>query len=163
MNSYLKNILLPAILVAMSAAAQAQYVWVDEKGVKQFSDQPPPASVPANRILKAPDQRAASSGEEAQATDAPPAPKPPSLAARNEEYNKRRAEQAEKDKKAEEARQMASDKSKVCERSKAYLRDLESGARISTTDANGEKKFLSDDERSKEIGEAKHNMQSCTN
>src|SRR5205823_1792862 len=37
-----------------SCAAQAQYVWLNERGVKQFSDMPPPASVPENRILKSP-------------------------------------------------------------------------------------------------------------
>ena len=32
--------------------ALAQYVWVDDKGNKQYSDTAPPASVPKNRILK---------------------------------------------------------------------------------------------------------------
>ena len=43
-----------ALLAALAAPALAQYVWLDEKGVKQYSDMPPPASVPTNRILKQP-------------------------------------------------------------------------------------------------------------
>ena len=35
-------------------AVHAQHVWVDEKGVKQYSDMAPPTSVPTNRILKSP-------------------------------------------------------------------------------------------------------------
>ena len=40
--------------LGFATAAMAQYVWVDDKGVKQFSDMPPPASVLKNRILKQP-------------------------------------------------------------------------------------------------------------
>ena len=32
----------------------AQYVWLNDKGVKQYSDMPPPAAVPNQRILKSP-------------------------------------------------------------------------------------------------------------
>ena len=45
--------LLASLWLSM-ASAHAQYVWVDEKGLKQYSDRAPPASVPLKRILKAP-------------------------------------------------------------------------------------------------------------
>ena len=41
-------------MLLMAPMAQAQYVWVDAKGVKQFSDRAPPGSVPLKRILKSP-------------------------------------------------------------------------------------------------------------
>ena len=37
-----------------ASAALAQYIWLDSKGVKQYSDRPPPPSVPTSKILKAP-------------------------------------------------------------------------------------------------------------
>lgn len=39
---------------AIALPAQAQYVWLDARGVRQFSDRPPPPSVPDSRILKGP-------------------------------------------------------------------------------------------------------------
>ncbi|MCC2962715.1 DUF4124 domain-containing protein [Massilia sp. IC2-278] len=53
----------PALLLRRAAAvallfaaglAQAQFVWVDPKGVRHYSDQPPPPGTPPARILKAP-------------------------------------------------------------------------------------------------------------
>lgn len=39
---------------AIALPALAQYAWLDARGVRQFSDRPPPPSVPDHRILKAP-------------------------------------------------------------------------------------------------------------
>ncbi|HEU4850995.1 MAG TPA: DUF4124 domain-containing protein, partial [Telluria sp.] len=52
-HQYLKTILGAALLLATASAA-AQYVWVDAKGARTYSDRPPPPEVPANKILKAP-------------------------------------------------------------------------------------------------------------
>ncbi|MFZ6753516.1 DUF4124 domain-containing protein [Undibacterium sp. Dicai25W] len=141
------------------ASACAQYVWVDEHGNKQFSDTPPPSSVPKNRILKGKnlidsntDTGDASSSSKAADT---PRQKTDSIASRNEDYNKRKAEQAEKDKKAAEAQQAANDKSKNCERVKSYQKTLESGARVTATDKNGERNYLTDEQREKELADTK--------
>ncbi|UUZ48461.1 DUF4124 domain-containing protein [Massilia sp. B-10] len=40
-------------MLMLVSLAQAQYVWVDEKGVKQFSDRSPPSNIPAKNILEA--------------------------------------------------------------------------------------------------------------
>ncbi|HEU4775758.1 MAG TPA: DUF4124 domain-containing protein, partial [Telluria sp.] len=45
---------LAAALLAVSAQALAQYLWIDEKGIKQLSDRPPPPNIPEKNILKAP-------------------------------------------------------------------------------------------------------------
>lgn len=42
------------LLLLASSLAHAQYSWIDEKGVRQFSDRPPPPGTPAEKILKAP-------------------------------------------------------------------------------------------------------------
>lgn len=61
---------LAAVALLFSAGlAQAQFVWVDPKGVRHYSDQPPPPGTPPARILKAPGLPAASA-------QAAPAPKP---------------------------------------------------------------------------------------
>ena len=153
------------ILTTMTcAAAFAQYVWVDEKGVKQFSDTPPPTSVPKNHILKTKNSQdvGADSSTSAPTTNPDtPAPKQNTVESRNEDYNKRRAEQAEKEKKAADAQQAANEKNKNCERLKSYLRTLEAGVRISSTDSNGERAFLTDDQRAKEYADAKKASSAC--
>lgn len=48
------RLLAATALMAFASMAQAQYMWIDDKGLKQFSDRPPPPSVPLKHILKAP-------------------------------------------------------------------------------------------------------------
>ncbi|WP_423681690.1 DUF4124 domain-containing protein [Undibacterium sp. WLHG33] len=148
------------------ASALAQYVWVDEKGNKQFSDTPPPASTPKNRIIKS---QGLSTTRPAEANDAASASKdavnaaqkPMTTSSRNEEFNKRRAEQAEKDKKATEEQQAAADKQKNCERARSYQKVLESGQRVATTDKNGERNYLTDAQREKEAADVKKALAGC--
>lgn len=148
-----------------TSTALAQYVWTDEKGVKQFSDMPPPPSVPANRILKQPrGTPSATSESNAQETAAATAAAPQpamSIAEKNAEFRKRKAEQVENEKKAADEARLAAEKSKNCERARDYLRALESGERISRTDRNGERSFLTDEQREKETREAQRAAQDC--
>lgn len=162
MQSYLKGIIFPLLALTLaSQAVYAQYVWVDEKGVKQFSDMPPPPSVPASRILK-------SGGRPVSASDAAPASqddasasKPQTWSQKNEDYNKRKTEQAEKDRKANQEKQASAEKAKYCDRARGYQRDLESGIRISSTDKNGERNFMTDEQRAKELDDLKHKLADC--
>jgi hypothetical protein len=90
-NHTTKAILLGAMLLA-SAVAHAQYAWIDEKGVRQYSDQPPPTSTPAAKILKTPRGMARPATEAAApAPAATPANAPPTLAEREADYKKRMA------------------------------------------------------------------------
>jgi len=153
---------------ALCAVAQAQYVWVDDKGNKQFSDLPPPKTVPKDKILKSPagaPKAAAAPAAENKAAPAsqaePKLEKPVTTASKNEDFNKRRAEQAEKDKKAEQEKTAADDKAKNCERARNYQQSLSSGARLSRTDKNGERSFLSDAERQQELDVAKKALADC--
>lgn len=171
-----KTILALLLAAAGTGAAWAQYVWLDEKGVKQYSDRPPPASVPAGRILKpaaaaaTPAVPAPGSGTQAKAAEgpssSPAAPATamkgaPSIAERNAEFNKRRAEQADKDRKSAEQERLAAEKTRNCERAASYKRSLEAGARIARVNANGEQAFLSDDQRAQEIREANKLLEAC--
>jgi hypothetical protein len=100
---------------------------------------PPPASTPKNRIIKSPGQSATKPAEPSDTASASKdaanaQQKPMTTSARNEDFNKRRAEQAEKDKKASEDQQANADKQKNCERARSYQKVLESGQRVATTD-----------------------------
>lgn len=167
-----RSLICVSCVAAMFAAANAsaQYVWINEKGVKQYSDMPPPASVPTSKILKHPGGIPASSPSGTQSdqassdsSDAVPekSKQPLTTAEKNAEFQKRKMEQAEKDKKAAEQQQQAAEKAKNCERAQAYQRSLESGERLARTDKNGERYYLSDQQRSQETQENKRILDSC--
>lgn len=153
------------VLLAFTTLAQAQYIWINEKGVKEYSDRSPPPSIPSKNILKAP-------GGVPAAADAPPALTPaaaatsaarpaPSLADRNADYNKRRKDQAEQAKKAGDEASQKAEKAENCSRTLAAKRSLDSGARISTVDNNGERRFIDDTERAREAARADKILASC--
>lgn len=177
--------------IAISTAcgsALAQYVWTNEKGVRQYSDQPPPPSVPDSRIIRGKNMPTATGGASQAANSGAANPgaanpgavnpgaarpdalgsgeagaraKAPSIAERNAEFNKRRTQQAENEKKAAEEEKMAQQKKSNCERASNYKRTLESGARISRIGANGEQAVLNDEQRAQELREAQKALESC--
>lgn len=146
-----------ALLLPLAAAAQWQ--WVDKDGRKVFSDQAPPADVPARNILKRPPQATApaaqppSDGAGSNAAAAPPkAPPAPKITGQDKELEARKkaaeADEAAKKKVAEA--ENAKIKAENCERAKRAKASLESGIRISSTNAKGEREFLSDEGRAAE-------------
>lgn len=144
------------------ATAVAQYVWLDEKGTKQFSDMPPPPSVPPSRILKQPgDGSAAAPREVTEEKQAAPSKAEPSIAEKNAEFRKRKAEQADKEKKAAEETERAAEKAKNCERAREYQRTLDSGERIVRRDNNGERAFLTDEQRTQEARHTRKILDDC--
>lgn len=155
MNSTTPARLLAATaLLACAALAQAQYMWVDEKGIKQLSDRAPPASVPLKNILKAPRGVASAANMPAE----PPvlaaaAARPkgaPSLAERNADYNKRAKETAEREQKEKQEQQARADKAENCESARATRQAIDSGVRISKIEKNGERGVMSEEQRAAE-------------
>jgi hypothetical protein len=153
-------------------AAHAQYVWLNEQGVKQFSDMPPPASVPKSRVLKSPGgdlpSRFAAGGtpkdreSRDSAATAPASEKAPmSLAEKNAEFQKRRMEQATREKKAADEERLASEKAKNCDQARSYQQALLSGERIARRDKNGERSFMTDEQREQETREAQRILADC--
>ena len=137
-------------LLLASAAAHAQYLWIDEKGIKQFSDRPPPPSVPEQRILKAPGK--ASFNPDASAPDVPAAParNGATLAEREADYQRRHSEaRAAADKAAEQTRQRA-EQAANCEIARKNQQAISDGIRIATYDKNGERHFMTDAERAEQ-------------
>lgn len=145
-----------ALLAAGCGGALAQHVWMDNKGVKQFSDMPPPPGTPANRVLQSPGPRTT--------PPLPPATEKlaePSIAERNAAFEKRRTEQAERENKASEQARVAGDNARNCEQARSYERTLASGQRISKLDKNGERAYMSDQEKAQEMATAQRVMAQC--
>jgi hypothetical protein len=169
----LKQIAAGMAAMSLTAAAFGQYIWLDEKGVKQYSDMAPPVSVPKERILKEPASRAQAQAKAAPApgkeekpagvetTPTTPPAAPMTTAEKNADFNKRKMEQAEKDKKAAELAKKEADKAKNCERARNYSQGLANGERIFHIDKNGEREYLSDEQRAKEMKEAKSILDNC--
>lgn len=161
--------LLGTLWFGMVGSAWAQYVWLNEKGIKQFSDQPPPLNVPKDRILKTPAARTPSPAKAADEGTVPPAidTEPvsnsgqPTLAERNADFNKRKKDQADKEKKDAEESGRQSIRQKNCIAAKENQRALESGVRISQVGQNGEREFMTDEQRSKAAQENKRGLDEC--
>jgi len=141
--------------------AHAQYSWIDDKGTRVFSDRPPPPGTPANRILKAP-HRLDASADSAPAPAASPAPldapKQPSLADREADYHKRLAERQEEEKKAQAD---AVRKGAMCAEARRREVLLTSGVRIAQMDVNGERSYVSDEERARRLAGAREALAGC--
>ena len=140
----LKQWLMAAALLAGCGAAQAQWAWKDANGRPVYSDRPPPASVPAAHIFKAP------RGQMPDAPEAPALRPSPTLAERNAAYEQRRASAAEQAvRQADEAKAKAS-RTASCESARSNQRALDGGGRIARFNAQGEREFLTDAQRAEE-------------
>ncbi len=158
---------LRALQFACRTLAQAQWVWLNDKGGKELSDRPPPASVPLNRILKAPrglmpDLRKELAEQPADETQKAPATRQkPTLAERNDDFARRRQENAEQTQKAAiEARNKA-ERAAGCADARANQRMLESGIRVTTADANGERVFLSEAQKAEQLKRTQQTLADC--
>jgi hypothetical protein len=149
--------LVASIGLVFTVSAMGQYVWLDAAGRKVFSDQPPPADTPAKRILQQPGKAAlaapvASSnadektaGKTADSADAAvkttPAPKIASKDKDLEAAKKKIDDAAAAKLKAdEEVRSVA--KADNCVRAKQAKNTLDSGVRLTHTNAKGERGYM---------------------
>lgn len=148
--------LLVTHLAGWHAPAAAQYVWVDDKGVKQLSDRPPPPSVPAARILKMPRQPAAGAGDVAPAASSAMVPAPASSATppgptttaeREADFQQRRKTAAAAENKAAAAARELAEQAANCNAARQNQRALDGGGSIVNYDANGERSVMNDDQR----------------
>jgi hypothetical protein len=164
--NYLKHIAVLLATLGATSIAFAQYVWVDQQGVKHFSDVAPPANIPLDHIIKQPGRAGHASVStptpSETATDSSSAAKAPmTTAEQNADFNKRKLEKAAKDKKAEEDAQRQASIASNCAHATSYLNSLKSGGRITTTDSSGERSYLSDADRAKEQAQAQSAVDAC--
>ncbi len=169
MNRYFPcaRLLAAAALTFVAGLAQAQYVWIDAKGIKQFSDRSPPSSVPDKNILKAQGRPAVAILPGDLVTPAPAslaetAKKAlPTVAERNVEFNKRVSDKAAVDKKAAAEAQAKAAKAEQCAAARDYKVQLDSGARIGTVTQSSERGFMSDAERATANAKAEKVLAAC--
>ncbi|MBV8635954.1 MAG: DUF4124 domain-containing protein [Burkholderiaceae bacterium] len=155
-------LLATGLLASSAAFAQAKYIWIDNQGVKQFSDTPPPGDIPEKNIVKQP-RRAAQlpRADTAQSSDAAPADSTnpaPTTAEKEADYKKRKAEQAEKDKKTADDTKQKQAKAENCARARQNLDTLNSGVRMKATDKDGQPAYMTDDQRAQETARAQQTI-----
>jgi hypothetical protein len=150
------RIVLLALACSVPLAASAQWIWLDKSGRKVFSDQSPPADVPAERILKQAGSRgapAATQGAPAVTAAAPAAASLPKASGKDKdlEAKKKQAETAEAEKKKAEEAKVASMRAENCTRARTSRANYESGVRLSRMNEKGEREILDDNQRAAEM------------
>ena len=156
------------VLAFAVTTANAQWQWVEKDGRKIFSDRPPPAEIAEKDILKRPPGavRAAAApalvtpaadpaaGAKPAAAAAAPSSKAsaPKLSGKDAdlEAKKKKAEEEEAAKKKIEEEKVAKTKAENCERAKTGLATLQSGIRMSSVNAKGEREVFDDAKRAAE-------------
>ena len=156
-----KTLILAIAGASFAFSAFAQWQWIDKDGHKVFSDRSPPADIQEKDILKRPvgSYRATATPIDGS-TLAPvaavtaPAGKPsaPRLSGKDAqlEARKKQAEDAEAASKKAEEEKVASAKTENCGRARRGVASFESGVRISTTNAKGEREIMDDQARATE-------------
>ncbi len=153
----LHRLLLSLALLGLSIASHAQWQWVDKDGQKVFSDRAPPFDVPEKNIIKRPNAPAKPSAPtvaaaaEAQAPLAS-APLRPSVSGVDKELEAKKKQLADAEAAKRRAAEDAITKARAenCAQAKQAKVQLDSGVRISRTNAKGEREFLDDTARSAE-------------
>ncbi|NML48246.1 DUF4124 domain-containing protein [Ramlibacter sp. G-1-2-2] len=142
------RLVLAALLCTAPLLASAQWIWLDKDGRKVFSDQAPPPEIAPNRILKQAGQRApaADAAPVAAATAATPTGKDKDL-----EAKKKEGDAAAAAKKKGDEEKVAQAKSDNCARAKSGKATYESGTRVVRTNDKGEREYLNDEERAREM------------
>jgi hypothetical protein len=152
-----------ALLAGASPAVFGQiYSWTDDQGRRQISDRPPEGKV---KDLTVKGGRGTTSGPSSTSTSAPVAKgeerKAQTLNDKALDFNKRQLEREENRVKQEKAEAEARERAQRCERAQGYLRNLEAGGRATRIDPKtGERLFMDDKERERELAEARRSADS---
>lgn len=147
MNTLRKFLLISAVAAAFAGGvsspvwAQA-YQWKDANGRTVISDTPPPRNLSAQKVT--------GGGSSSQL-----APASKSLAEKEMEFRKRQQEKREQSTKQEQENAAKAARAQNCERAQRYLQLLESGRRISSLNKQGETEVLNDEQRQKEMEQAR--------
>lgn len=151
------------LFLLATAGAQAQYVWIEPNGTRQYSDRPPPPGTPASRILKSPGRALLppAPAEEAGSNASPAAKPAPTLAERDAAYRERVKARGEQERKDEEGARKARALAERCETARQNQAALASGTRIAQYGADGERRYLSDEERAERMARANRALQDC--
>ena len=157
------RILSAALACLLCVGAQAQWQWIDKDGRKVFSDRGPPPDIPAKNIIKQPSNlavapSAAAASAPAKSASAPvadsvPEGELPKLSTADKELGdkKKQAEAAAVARARAEEAKAAQIRAENCERSRSGKVLMDSGVRVSITNAKGEREVLDDAGRAAEV------------
>lgn len=160
-------------LMLAAPAFAGTWQWRDASGRMVYSDLPPPPSVPASQILRAPmpatpiEQSSAApaqaTGQPAAAARAATAAAPAGAASRSwaekeQDFRKRAADREEAERKQREEREQTARAGRACQDARSALRALESGMRVSTIDAQGERQVIDEAERARRVDAARQEI-----
>jgi hypothetical protein len=149
----LLRLTLLGLACTLPAVGFAQWQWVDNNGRKVYSDQSPPANIPAKNILRQPGV----TGTPVVATEAVAEPakvqaSAPKITGKDKqlEEKKKQAEAAEAEKKKAEEEQLAKARAENCARAKRAKAEMDSGVRIARMNDKGEREIMDDAARAVE-------------
>ena len=160
----LKPVLLALAGLALALPAAAQWQWIDKDGRKVFSDRPPTSDIREKDILKQPGGKGRppvsvtptdvveGSPPPAARASAPASANTPKISGKDAELQarKKKLEDEEAAKKKAEADKYAQGLADNCARAKKGLASFQSGLRVSTVDAKGERQIMDDSARAAE-------------
>jgi len=157
---------LGALLLCAASAAHAQYVWIGPNGTRQYADRPPPPGTPASKILKAPGRpplEPSTSSETAAATPAPTkgAARPPSLAEQEAAFRERSKARADQEQKTQQEAERRRRLAEHCAAARETQASLASGIRVARVGPDGEKTYMSDEEKAARSEQVKRALQEC--
>jgi len=170
MHPLSRNTLGALLLLAASAAAHAQYVWIGPNGTRQYADRPPPPGTPASKILKspgrlAPEPQAAAvdtpAADDAAAGARPDTAAPPTLAEREAAFRERSKARAEQEQKDQEQATRQRRLAEHCATARETQAQLDSGIRIAKIGPDGEKTYMSDEEKTARNERVRRALQEC--
>lgn len=147
------------LIMAATPTAAEIYKWTDADGKVHFSDQPPPPGVKAPVTVK---PRRSTTAADGAATDAAPATGGPRTYVEQEaDFRRRQVEAAEKAKAEKQAADEVAENQRICEQARARVASLQTGGRITRTNAAGEQVFLTDAEISQALEGARRDADSA--
>jgi hypothetical protein len=138
------------VLFGICNTAFAQWQWLDRQGHQVFSDRAPPAEVSEKHILKRPNGPSSTPPTIAESTASEPDPAPLSGLDKELQARRQQTDQTEAAKRRSEVERMAKARVENCARAKQSQVTLDSGVRISRTNAAGEREILDDAARAAE-------------
>jgi uncharacterized protein DUF4124 len=146
------RLLLSVLLLGLALPVSAQlYKWVDADGRVHYTDQPPPADAKQDQKLNI---RKTQPGAVAP-TDAQTPAAPQSTAEKDLEFRKRKIDQEQAQAKAAEAENESRER---CASAQRRLYTYLDAGRIYSIDDNGERVYLDDDARQRDIEAARKDV-----
>lgn len=146
-----------SVLLLAQDGLAATYMWKDANGRTMISDQSPPGNVRPARTLGNPSPFA---GASTAAPATPPAgvTPPRSMAEQEMDFRKRQQQAQEKERADAAGKTAKAEQDENCKRAQSQLMAMQSGVRMAQFNDKGERYYLDDNQREKEVQRAKQQV-----